>query len=301
MKFRLVFENTNDEVEFESCQDQVVTWFVDWLNSQRLNLLRPRAGVAYWQTSLRQFDESLRWYNNVSGLSEYVNNNLAVCDRLEDYLDQSLLNRYHANWVKIQKTQIDLSELRKQISPSTTTRSICELYPDHMKHVFLSDIIEKLGLMPDFLKINTYLHSIEESADRSMICISSTMGAKNIFVDNPFPKSMLTAKNAHLRITGSHLGRTLYNKYINRDDHLEADDENTFDDISPKVDIRLGRNVDRTMPQDYIDWCKSNGVEPLGDRLNLGDIVDLEQNLLYYRKLFYRNLTQGNGFSLVLH
>ena len=216
-------------------------------------------------------------------------------------MDQSLLNAYHATWVKLHKVQIDINQLREQHTQTDLVKQILNQYPDGTSIVSFADVLKTLDYTKSFLSINTHLHRIEQSADRSIICISQASIDDDCFIQNPFEKSILTTDDAHLRITGSHLGRTLMNKYVNRDDDLLANDENTFDEISPKVDIKLGRQQDVPLSQAYRDWCHRNNRDPIGYRLNLGNIVDLEQHLLYYRKMFYRNLTQDNGFSLIRH
>ena len=118
---------------------------------------------------------------------------------------------------------------------------------------------------------------------------------------NPFPKRYLTNNICNLRFSGHHLGRFLENKFDTFDHALEFDDENSFNNFSGFVRIRLA--VPQTIPfsTEYIAWCKKVNREPIGKYFNIGNIPDLMENLTKYRQIIFRNSLQNNIFSIQLN
>jgi hypothetical protein len=118
---------------------------------------------------------------------------------------------------------------------------------------------------------------------------------------NPYPKSLITNDNCNFKISFNHLGRPLYSKYQNFDTDLEYCDENTFDQLLGFVEIDLVNPQTHAYSPEYIAWCQKHNREPSGSNLNIGNMVDLNNQLAEYRSIVYRNTRNSNKFSIKLN
>ena len=80
-----------------------------------------------------------------------------------------------------------------------------------------------------------------------------------------------------------------------------ADDENSFDNLYGIVDINLKPPETILYSKEYLKWCRLHNREPIGDYLNIGNIVDLVDKLTMYRQIIFRNLLNKNSFSIHLN
>ena len=53
-----------------------------------------------------------------------------------------------------------------------------------------------------------------------------------------------------------------------------------------------------TYSTEYLDWCKSHNRTPCGNNLNIGNFVNLAENLTTYRTIMYNNTQERNSFSI---
>ena len=157
--------------------------------------------------------------------------------------------------------------------------------------------MHRLGLRDLYENLNTQIHIIETNITKSREYSNDNF----TFIENHWSKDILSFNQANLQVTGHHLGRTSYNKFIYFDNLFEYDDENTFGQLTNNVSLNLGKVQDNILSPQYLDWCKTNNYTPHGLNLNLGNIVDLDKNLLKYRQILYRNLNKNQNFSIVLN
>ena len=222
---------------------------------------------------------------------------MATYDEL-GYLNQDNLNELHAAWVNLHHLPYDIksNQLSANIDIAALATKVLAEFSDDMLFPAIDLILNRLGLMDNYGLINTYIHQIEDNIRQLTFKTDSW-----IQTDNIFPKSRLTNNISNLRIGFNHLGRTLYNKFETFDNELKHDDENSFNELVGYVDVTLAKPQTIPLSGEYINWCKNHNKIPSGNRLNLGNLSDIDTKLTKYRQIFYRNIKNKNTFSLQIN
>lgn len=298
MNFSLTFENTNDNIVFNAINPDVVEYYIGQLNHYSVNLFsssRSNHGhhIQYRLTALHNSIER----NNIF-LKELFDQTFSTYDLL-DYLDQRHLNQLHVDWVKSQNWIYDVDAKRAQSNGTGLAEQLYHTYAGNNKFPRLNQILLNTGKQKEFDSINNpNIHELEKSFNY----IRFSADVDWIEFENPFPKSLVTNDVCNFYLPFCHLGRTLYNKFINHDYDLEFDDENTFDQLVKFVEINLSPPETKPFSTEYMEWCSKHGKTPSGTvGIPLGNIPDLSTNLKKYRILLLNNLLQQNKFTLKIH
>ncbi len=171
--------------------------------------------------------------------------------------DQSLLNRLHKDWVKL-----------------------------HQLHTNISTICENIeeGSSIHFYRLNKLIHSAEMQFD-DLLLINDSSSFKNIFEHDLSMHGI-----AGLMINYNNLGRSTFNKWINFDTDYTDSDTNNFKEIYTELTLSLAR------PRVYGVPPMFQHNTPCGDRIGLANFDKLEENLLNYRQLIYKNFRLSSNF-----
>lgn len=295
MNYKLVFDCSGDEIVFDPLNQPLLDFYIDQLNSQGLNSFHcknPQHGSRILDRiqKLKQCASEInQWLYDLAELQ------LEVCNN-EQYLDQRLLNKMHADWVSSQNLIYDIQKRRKETNFSDLSEKVHNMFPDDIQTPPLGVVISKLGFGELYSSLNEpHIHRLELMFKHIDFAVSDTWTK---IADNPFDKTLLTNDHANLSISFNHLGRTLYNKFIFFDNDLEFDDENSFDELLGYVTLSLQPSQTIPLSAEYVAWCKKHNKQPSGDNLNIGNIPDLYDNLTKYRIIVFRNLLSNNKFSI---
>ncbi len=297
MYFYLTFQNSGDSLKFRAVYPDLIEYIDQCLASQNHLVFYPTdidRGKAV-DNKLKNFREIIKrvnqWYLILTDES------YPEFDDIYDYLDQDLLNQLHAYWIKSQTQTYDIRKNLETKSNEDIVKRIHDFFPDDMPCPPLSTVIKCLGLADEYGLINTpYIHDIESFFNAFKFKLRSPE-----WVDwhNPFPH-YVTNDVSNLSLVFNHLGRTLEDKFLNFDDKLEHDDENSFKQIIPILDLNLKRPLHMPYSREFVEWCKRHDRSPIGNCMCLGNIPDLYDNLKKYRIIISRNLLNNNGFTLQL-
>lgn len=296
MNFSLIFKNSGDVIPFSPINQEVLEFYIEQLNQQSFNNFYPDqtdkgeqilAKISSLHSSIQKANI---WAYDIVGtkFDEYST---------EDYLSQDILNQTHVDWAKAHLLTYDIQEKRKQSNFSGLAEELYNLYPDNEQFVLTSSILEKLGLIDQFRKINDDLHAVEESFSNVVYSVNPHK-IQVALAENKHMATTLTNNIANIRLVFNHLGRTLYNKFNFFDNNLQYDDENTYDQLTGKIAISLSPPQTIPLSKEYVSWCQRHNREPVGNRLNLGNISNLYENLQQYRIIIFRNLLENNSFSI---
>ena len=296
MTYRIVFDKTGDEILFDPVNQEVLEFYIEHLNRQRLNNFYP-VDSKLGQRILSRIHNLKNCILEINPLlSELANFTYDVSDDDQYYLDQKILNRMHADWVNSQKQIYDIQKKRVELNFSAIAEKIHDMFPDDIQTPTLITVINKLGLSEKYFSLNDpHIHALETMFHQVKFTVSDSWTK---IADNPFDKILLTNSYANLSITFNHLGRTLHNKFLFFDTNLEFDDENSFDELLGGVTLSLQQPQTIPYSDEYISWCRQHNRQPIGDRLNIGNIPNLYKNLTKYRKIVFRNLLDNNAFSI---
>jgi hypothetical protein len=294
MSYSLVFNNSGDVITFDPVNQEVLDFYIDQLTHQSLNNFSP-VNQYLGKLILNEVDAIKLSIQQVNEwLFDLADTQFEVYDP-EGYLDQRVLNHIHAQWVQIQLMPYDIQKKRKQFNYTGIAEQIHDMFPDDIQMPPMGVVIDKIGKKNIFNSLNVpHVHKIETMFDiKYQTSITWTKIA-----DNHFSKKILNNNISNLSISFNHLGRTLYNKFINFDHALECNDENSFNELLGYVTLNLRPSETIGYSNEYLTWCKSHNKEPIGDFLNIGNVPDLYENLTKYRIIIFKNLLEGNSFSI---
>jgi hypothetical protein len=298
MKFSLAFENSGDVIPLQTINNKtadVLCYYVDHLNEQNLNKFALFNSGNKIDQAIKKLHATIGECNEfIYELLDYYIPTYSA----EDYLDQRVLNKLHADWVNSQSIQYNIIEKRKKYNNSVQAELIHTMFPDEIPDPPLATIIDKLGFKNSYNNINLDVHALE-----SLLSKIKFVTADHPWVEftNPFGSEILTNDIGNFSLSFNHLGRTLYNKFLWFDHSLEFDDENSFDQLLGFVEINLQPPQSIPLSNEYVAWCRTHNKVPSGDNLNIGNITNLQARLTDYRKIIFQNTLQNNIFSIELH
>jgi hypothetical protein len=260
MLVKLVWENTRDEIVFVPTFPDLLDYYINQLDQQNSNKFFCKES----KFNHNIVDELQRCLASTQPLSTKIP--MEIDDWSGNVYDQEYLNRLHKQWVK---TGLRYPKL-----------------PNLLKSMGNKDV--------DFRNINENIHLLEKSFDCEFINYKDNPCQ----IENIFGKNILSFDIANLMLGFDNLGRSSWNKFINWDDNIVDTDTNDFTCLSGRIELNLNRPLLIGPPVDYVNWCRSHDVPAVGHSISLGNIVDLEQNLLEIRKILVRNMyEQTNTFS----
>ena len=296
MKFQIVFDQTGDTIPFVSLNDQILEFYVDYLSVQNLNsfeLTSPQIALDILE-KIYSLDDNIKKTN--IWMEILLDQTIESTTEL-NYLDQNRLNKYHADWVNSQSILYDIESKRRQHNYTGLVEKIHDSFPDDIRYPSISTVLDHLGHRNMYNNINVDIHTIESFFNILKYRVKNHSWVE---VKNPFLHQGLSHCIANFRLAFNHLGRTLYDKFVNRDNTLVYQDENSYNELLGFVELSLSQPESIDMSPEYIKWCESHQRVPLGRYLNLGNIPDLDKNLTNYRIVIYRNGLKNNSFSIQL-
>jgi hypothetical protein len=295
MTYRIVFSNTGDEIPFDPVNQELLDFYIDQLALQNYNnftAFDPDLG----QIILNKIQNLKACVLEINALLKDLSTLRFPVLELEQYLNQSVLNKMHEDWAKAQNQIYDIQKKRLELNYSELAEKIHDAFPDHIQTPPLTVVLQMLGLDDIYYSLNNpHIHELEGMFSDLRFKISETWTK---IADNHFSKNMLSNDLANISLSFNHLGRTLFNKFCNYDVNLEFDDENSFNELLGYVTLSLQPSQTIPFSKEYVNWCHNNNRQPIGNNLNIGNIPNLAQNLTTYRIIVLRNLLAKNTFSI---
>ena len=140
-------------------------------------------------------------------------------------------------------------------------------------------------------RINKLIHAIEGLTQT--VEIESPDSTK--VIPNPFGTDILKYGIFNLSIAFNNLGRTSYNKWINGDTTQDTDTNNFFE-FYTTLRFKTLPPTEQLAPKEYQQWCQTYSIPCVGNQMPLANFDKLDENLLQYRQLFYKNSLVENNF-----
>jgi hypothetical protein len=294
MNFSIVFDNTGDSIPFKSVNTEILEYYVEFLNSNDGNHFEcfnsPSANIQQIIAELKQVSIELNQW-----IPEILDCEILVYSD-DEYLDPTNLNQLHADWVVSQTVNYDIDTNRKAKGPSSLADKIHNYFPNDIRFPTIDQVIDSIGKTTQYQQINVLVHKLEvlfnlltfQSADKFYLCTNNVFDKQKV----------LTNDFGNLRMMFMHSGRSRYDKFTNFDRQFA--DENTYDQLIGYVSLHLIQPETVPFSNEYISWCQQVNKPPLGERLNFGNIPDIQSRLKDYRVVVLRNLSQYNKFSIQL-
>jgi hypothetical protein len=172
-----------------------------------------------------------------------------------------------------------------------------DMYPDEIRNIKLAEVMKKLGYIDTYEEVNKSIHRAE--------CIFDELEftADNRYDDfqNPFVTGMTTnLDRTNFYFGYTYVGRQTYDKFLNYDTDLKYDDHYNYEDL--ELTFHLSLNKPQTIPfsKEFVSWCNCHNIKPVGNRVPIGNIVGLEENLLKFKTILYRNLSANNHANIYI-
>jgi len=301
MKFSLVFENSNHEIEFDVVNNaDILEYFIHKSNTNNCNSFTDNNLIGI------NVDKLLNELHTALTLTNSVMSNL--CDirfkeqfDLLEYLDQNFLNKQHENWVFSQQKVINIDQLRfsSNLQVSKLGWKLHDLYPDEIRDIRLAEAMIKLGLIFPYEEVNMTVHRLE---DFFTSAIEFKSDSKWQIFDNPFLDSMISNNDiVNFSFGYTYVGRQYYNKWQYFDTNLDCTDHYNYETLEHAFQINLDRPQTVPYSKEFLKWCQDKKVPAITCQIPIANAVDIEKNLKYYRTILYTNSQSGNRAKLSIH
>lgn len=302
MKFSLIFDNSGDTLPFEvKYNHELFEFFVNKANTESQNSFSNDC-VLYNNVDLKI--ANLHWALSKTNeiLYDLIDLNLTQQTDLENYLDQEFLNKTHSNWVFSHKNSIDIDKLRfsNNLKKSQIGNKLHDLYPDDIRIIPTAPALEKLGYIYPFREINMCIHRLESSFNFSNLEFKAD--AKWDVFDNPYSSELVSNNDkVNFSFGYTYVGRQYYNKFKNFDVNLECPDHFNYEKL--EFAFQLNLEMPETIPfsKEAIQWADRQGIKLVAEQIPIANIIDLDKNLLKYRKILYRNSRDNNRAKIIFN
>ena len=300
MKFSLVFDNSGDTLPFEvKYNHDMIEFFIDQTNKKSQNQFSND------QTLSKDLDQKLRdlhWAISKTNevLYDLTGQSFDQHTDLENYLDQTFLNKEHSDWVFSHYHDINIDTLRfsSNMHQSKIGSILHELYPDEIRVVNTAPALEKLGYLFPFREVNLGIHRLETSFN---LLEFKADGKWDVF-KNPYQDTMITNNDVvNFSFGYTYVGRQYYNKFKFFDTGLKCPDHYNYENL--EFAFQLNLSMPETIPfsPEATQWADKMGIRLVAEQIPIANVVDIENKLFDYRKILYRNSRDNNRARIVKH
>lgn len=302
MKFSLVFDNSGDTLPFEVVYNhELFEFFVNQSNADSQNSFSNRQALF---NDLDKKITHLHWAISKTNevLYSLIGKSFDQQTNLENYLNQDFLNKTHCDWVFSQLNTVDINKLRFNSNSEIASLGwrLHEMYPDEIRIVKTSAILEKLGYIYPYEEVNLGVHRLESAFNKSNLEFSADDKWK-VF-PNPFKDTMISNNSiVNFSFGYTYVGRQYYNKFEYFDDKLTYGDHYNYENLEFSFQLNLQKAQTIEFSPEAKMWAKENNIPLIATQIPIANIPNLTENLFEYRKVLYRNSRDNNRARIVLN
>jgi hypothetical protein len=225
--------------------------------------LNSRALNQYTVSNLRYASLSQELQQRFDRIQSFVQSRLHLTDFDVEFDpgNQDDLNRLHSQWVKLHQRFPNISAVADRVFPG------------------------------DLNAINQLIHAIEEST----LNLDAVSPDPDYSMLNRFGTGILGFGVYNISIAYNNLGRSTWQKWQNNDTTIDTD-LNNFSELYTTLRLHVTQHQTHGPPAEYQKWCNQHGLPCVGNRMPLANFDKLDENLLQYRQLFYKNSLIENNF-----
>jgi hypothetical protein len=143
----------------------------------------------------------------------------------------------------------------------------------------------------DLAAINKLIHAIEES----ILNFEAVSLDPNYKMPNVFGTNVLGFGVYNISVAYNNLGKSTWQKWQHNDTIVDTD-LNNFSELYTTLRLNVARHQTWAPPAEYQKWCNQHGLPCVGSQMPLANFDKLDENLLQYRQLFYKNSLIENNF-----
>ena len=301
MKFSLVFDTSGDIIPYEVVYNhELFEFFVNQTNQQKQNSFSNQCKL------YKELDKKithLHWALSKTNevLYSLVGKSFEQQSNLENYLNQDFLNKTHCDWVFSQLEVADINKLRFSDNSNVSSLGwkLHELYPDEIRIVKTSELLEKLGYIYPYEEVNMGVHRIESAFNKTNLEFSAE--AKWEVFSNPFKDTIVTNNSiVNFSFGYTYVGRQYYNKFEYFDDNLKYNDHYNYENLEFSFQLSLQKSQTIDFSSEAKLWAEEKNIQLVANQIPIANIPNLSENLFEYRKILYRNSRDNNRACIVL-
>lgn len=299
MKILLIFENSGDSIPFSvKYNHDLIKYFIDVAQEKAQNFFNVDN---HFVTNIDSKISELHWAITKTNevLNDLTNRNISQRNNLIEYLDQNFLNKTHSDWVVSQSDKINIDKLRFNANKNKSKfgNMLHEMYPDEIRIIRIAEAMTKLGYIFPYEEINMGVHRLESCYTN----IEFKAKDKWEVFHNPFVDNMITNNDViNFSFGYTYVGRQFYNKFRFFDLNLENPDNYNYETLEFAFQVNLSQPETIPFSREAMDWATEKNIKLVAEQIPIGNIIDLKQNLFYYRKILYNNVKQQNKAKLIL-
>lgn len=302
MKFSLLFDNSGDTLPFDvKYNHELLEFFVHTSNQYSQNSFINDGAL---QREVDQKLTHLHWAITKTNevLHDLIGISFSQQPNLENYLEQTFLNKTHCDWALSQSNTVDIDKLRFSniSSKAKLGNRLHDIYPDEIRFPKIAPVLEKLGYIYPYEEVNMGVHRLENLFNRANLEFKAD--SKWEVFKNPFVDSMVANNDVvNFSFGYTYVGRQRYNKFRFFDTKLEFADHYNYETLEFAFQLNLYRPETIPFSDEALTWAKQHGIKLVGEQIPIGNLENLESNLFDYRKILYRNSRDRNRAKIILH
>ena len=174
-----------------------------------------------------------------------------------------------------------------------------DLYPDDIRFPAIAPVLEKLGYIYPYEEVNLGVHRLENLFIKNNLEFRADK--KWQVFDNPFKQSMITNHDVvNFSFGYTYVGRQYYNKFVHFDTNLKYSDHYNYEQLEFAFQLNLQRPQTVPYSKEALEWAAQQGVDIVAEQIPIANLESLEENLLDYRKIIYRNSRDNNSVKIFI-
>ena len=299
MKFFIVFDKSGDTIPFEvKYNHELFDYFVTKANLESQNSFS--LGRDFYKETSQKITH-LHWAISKTNEVFYdlFGSSFSEQTNLDNYLNQSFLNKVHSDWAFSHDHTLNIDTLR---TSSDSIRAyfgnmLHEQYPDEIREIKTAPLLEKIGYIYPYREINMGIHRLESSFGN----IELKAENKWEVFPNPFVDKMITNNDVvNFSFGYTYVGRQYYNKFKFFDTELDCPDNYNYEKLEFAFQINLSKPETVPFSKESTEWANRHNIKLVAEQIPIANIMDLEDKLFDYRKILYKNSQENNCAKLIL-
>jgi hypothetical protein len=120
--------------------------------------------------------------------------------------------------------------------------------------------------------------------------------------DNPFLDNMISNNDVvNFSFGYTYVGRQYYNKFKHFDSNLDCPDHYNYETLEFAFQLNFLKPETIPFSKESLNWATSQNIKLVAEQIPIANIINLENNLVEYRKMLYRNSRDNNRVKIVLN
>lgn len=270
MKIKLTWQKTNDCLEFDAINENLVDWFVkicynkntkfqlaDMITDVPLRAISSEGVIAELNDAIDIINPYMLKFKQ------------APFEKPTDWNNQFQLNKLHKDWANTRKVLPNLPKMLYK-----TNKLLFDKYNQCNCHIHLLE--------------NSFVYDFRDNENHWRI-------------DNPFKDEFFDWHVCHLSLPYPGHGREAFEKFRNYDEDVYGSDLDNWNNVDSYVNINLVRPYRLHPPQEFLNWCKKYNLVPHHHLIPLGNLSEWNNSLYKARGIIRNNLKiEKNYFVLTI-